>query len=438
VVVTGQQPGVWGGPLLTLYKAITALVLARRWGDATGRPAVAVFWVPGDDTDWDEVGWLAIPGPHLRLVRHRWHPAPVPSRTWVGEARVSVPGEIVDAVRNGGLDPTFLEGEGADALDLSTRFIRFLLARFGKEGLLPLDARWPEVREAGVALWKRYLPRHRELGEAVEERGRRGEEAGLPAPLGGEALQRGLFLLDGPRRVATDSTLWETSVRAALDEERGADLAPGVLLRSVLQDRILAPAAQIVGATEAAYLDQIQPVYEELGVSVPARVPRLHATLVPPGLLPAGGEERILAGPEEWLAARARENVPEGAAKALEHLEAEVESTLDVLAGSGEGGELEQLAGSARRKMGSQIGRLREVVDKQARRRLYAEHPELRELPEFLRPRRGPQERGLSGAALPLLLGKDGPSLLREAAARHLDALAEGQVRHFLLEGTHV
>jgi len=356
----------------------------------------------------------------------------------VGEAHVSVPGEIVDAVRAGGLDPDILEGEAADALDLSTRFIRFLLARLGEEGLLPLDARWPEVREVGVPLWKRYLPRHRELGEAVEEQGRRREKAGHLAPLRGEELQRGLFLLDGPRRVATDPAAWEPSVRDALEAGRGVDLAPSVLLRSVLQDRILAPAAQIVGATEAAYLAQIDPVYDGLGVSVPARIPRLRATLIPSGLLPAGEEERVLSSPEEWLAARAAENIPERTGNALARLEVETQSALDALAGDGQGGELEQLVDSARRKMGSQIGRLREVVEKQARRRLYAEYPEFRELPEFLRPRRGPQERGLSGAALPLLLGEEGPDLLREAAVRHLDALAEGHVRHFLLEGTHV
>jgi uncharacterized protein YllA (UPF0747 family) len=216
------------------------------------------------------------------------------------------------------------------------------------------------------------------------------------------------------------------------------DLAPSVLLRAVLQDRLLAPVAQIVGATEAAYLDQIAPVYDALDVPAPVRVLRLQATLAPPGLLPPASAARILSAPELWLAERARENIPEGTKRALARLQAEMETGLDSLLEEGGRGELEQLVDSARRKIGSQIGRLREVVERQARRRLYAEHPELRELPEFLRPRRGPQERGLSGASLPLLLGADGLPLLRDAAGRHLDALAEGHVRHFLLEGTHV
>jgi len=349
-----------------------------------------------------------------------------------------VPGEIQEAMQAADLDPSLLEGKDTDTLDLSTRFIRFLLGVLGEDGLLPLDSRWPEVREAGVPLWERYLPLHRKLGQAVEERGHRREKAGLPAPLRAEGTEHGLFLLDGSSRAAVDPVDWEPSVRAALESGRGVDLSPSVLLRAVLQDHLLAPAAQVVGATEAAYLDQLDPIYEALEVFAPARVPRLHATLAPEGLLPAGREEEIISAPEEWLAVRGREMIPEGTKEALARLEADTEAGLRALRAEVDGGELAQLVDSSRRKIGSQIGRLREVVEKQARRRLYAEHPELRELPEFLRPRRGPQERGLSGATFSLLLGKEGPPLLRAAADRHLDALAEGDLRHFLLEGTHV
>jgi len=440
VIVTGQQPGVWGGPLLSLYKAATAVRLARRWGKAAGRPAVAVFWVQGDDADWDEIGWLAIPGRDLEILRHRWHPAPVPPRGWVGEAHVSVPDELQTTIRNLGLDPARLEGAGADPLDLSTRFIRFLLCRLGEEGILPLDSRWPEIRAAGSSLWKKYLPRHAELGDAVEARGRMREERGELAPLRGEETQRGLFLLDGATRKAVEGDAWEAAVRAALEEGRGTDLAPSVLLRAILQDHLLAPAAQVVGRTEAAYLDQLAPIYEALEIVPPARVPRLSATLAPAGLLPGGEESRVVSAPEEWLGEAAGALVPKEVREALHLLRRSLEKGLEsLLAAEGEGrGEMQQLVDSSRRRIEGQIVRLEEGVDRRARRQLYAQRPELRNLPEFLRPRRGPQERGLSGATLPLLLGEGGGALLLEAADRHLEALEEGSLRHFLLEGTDV
>ncbi|MEJ2482503.1 MAG: bacillithiol biosynthesis BshC, partial [Gemmatimonadota bacterium] len=56
LVSTGQQPGLFLGPLFTLYKILTAASHARRIEDATGRPALASFWIAGDDHDWEEVG----------------------------------------------------------------------------------------------------------------------------------------------------------------------------------------------------------------------------------------------------------------------------------------------------------------------------------------------------------------------------------------------
>src|ERR1019366_6888161 len=54
-VITGQQAGLFGGPLFTLLKAITALKLAEQVARDHHVPAVAVFWIDAEDHDWDEV-----------------------------------------------------------------------------------------------------------------------------------------------------------------------------------------------------------------------------------------------------------------------------------------------------------------------------------------------------------------------------------------------
>ena len=54
-IVTGQQAGLFGGPLFTLLKALTALKLAEQVRERDGVPAVAIFWVDAEDHDWDEV-----------------------------------------------------------------------------------------------------------------------------------------------------------------------------------------------------------------------------------------------------------------------------------------------------------------------------------------------------------------------------------------------
>jgi len=86
----------------------------------------------------------------------------------------------------------------------------------------------------------------------------------------------------------------------------------------------------------------------------------------------------------------------------------------------------------------SQIHRVQETLDRRSRQDLYQEAPMLRNLSEFLRPRRGDQERGLSAALWTLLHRDAAPGVLLEAARTHLDAVAEGSLRHLAVVGGHV
>src|SRR5881396_3463875 len=53
-ITTGQQPGLFTGPLYTVYKALSAIAVARRLEQERGVPVVPVFWVAGDDHDFTE------------------------------------------------------------------------------------------------------------------------------------------------------------------------------------------------------------------------------------------------------------------------------------------------------------------------------------------------------------------------------------------------
>jgi uncharacterized protein YllA (UPF0747 family) len=433
VVVTGQQPGVWGGPLYSLYKAATAVALARRLTGAGGGPAVPVFWVQGDDTDWDEVGWGALPRRDLGIVRHRWHPGPVPARHWVGSAALEpVPG--MSAVFAEWGDAGSFDLEPVPGRDLVHGFVRCLLDFFGKDGLVPLDSRWPELRAAGAPLWERYVPRHRQLARAVGKAGERLAREGGAAPLDAEAADFGLFLLDGEHRLPVDPGTWEAAA-ATLAVGRPRDLAPSVLLRAVLQDHLLGTTVHVVGRAEAAYLRQLAPVYDALSVLPPLRASRLHATVLPAGTIPASEVAEALKDPDAWIRGRVAAYTPRWAEAHLAALGKETADRLDAVAAGGET-DLAQLADAARRKIAAQLQRLHEALDRQARRDLYRDHPRLRHLGEFLHPRRGPQDRGLSGASLAFFFGPEAPAVILDAARSHLDRLESGHEHHFALEAT--
>ncbi|MDQ3950774.1 MAG: bacillithiol biosynthesis BshC, partial [Gemmatimonadota bacterium] len=72
VVTSGQQPGLFGGPVYTFSKALSALALADELEARTGIPVAPVFWAATDDADFEEASWtkVAINGGVVRLALH--------------------------------------------------------------------------------------------------------------------------------------------------------------------------------------------------------------------------------------------------------------------------------------------------------------------------------------------------------------------------------
>ena len=81
-VTTGQQAGLFTGPLYTIHKALTAAALAERLTEAWQRPVVPVFWVAGDDHDFAEIASCDVLAQDGRreTVRLRERPADAPMR----------------------------------------------------------------------------------------------------------------------------------------------------------------------------------------------------------------------------------------------------------------------------------------------------------------------------------------------------------------------
>jgi bacillithiol biosynthesis cysteine-adding enzyme BshC len=295
-IVTGQQAGLFGGPMFTLLKALTALKLADETARTCRVPTVAVFWVEAEDHDWDEVSTCAVLDADLQ-------------RRTVALGRPSGAGEIpVAAVR---LDQsTAAAVDALEALLEPTEFTAMLFARLRRayrpgSGMADAFGCWMEtvLGDRGLVVFDASDPAAKPLmadlfAREFEEPGR---SSTLAARAGQELVGRGyhsqvvphldsisLFHLDGgrhPIRVQGGTVRAGAVTRAAADWAREAAehperFSPNVLLRPVVQDTVFPTVCYVSGPNELAYQAQLGPVYGHFGVPMPLFFPRATVTLL--------------------------------------------------------------------------------------------------------------------------------------------------------------
>ena len=291
VVVAGQQPVLFGGPLLVATKALAAVALARRL-EAEGVPAVPVFWSAAEDHDHAEASQVGVVGADGSVER-------------IG---VTLPGDgrMLSAVRAVGADVAqerlavaLPAGPGrAEALaaassfaseSMGDAFARLLLALLGRFGLVVVEP--ATVRRFTTSVVRHEIERPGELAAAIAAAEAdfvrlTGEDAPLALP------RPELFYVveDGVRRrVAWDGAAWRLADRSLSSGELLARLESdpaafswNVAARVLAQDVALPVAAQVCGPAEFAYTSVLGVAHRALGLDAPALVARPGVTIVEP------------------------------------------------------------------------------------------------------------------------------------------------------------
>lgn len=324
VVTTGQQPGLFGGPVYTWSKALSALALADALEAATGIPTAPVFWAATDDADFAEGAstWLASPRGTRSVA--------LDSPAEVGRPLAEVPlpdcAAALDALAEASGSaawPVPLEiarrayADGATVGDAYVALLRGLLEPLG---VAVLDAAHPAVRAAGDALLRDALRAAAGIERAVAARDAALREAGHAPQV---SAVPGLSLVSA-RDESGGKTRVPAAAAAAVADDAAAALGATVLLRPVLERQLLPTVAYVAGPGELAYFAQVGAVADALGAAQPLPVPRWSCTLVEPHVA------RLLArhglGPDNF----AHPHEPERAA-AARRLPDDVRATLDGL-----------------------------------------------------------------------------------------------------------
>jgi bacillithiol biosynthesis cysteine-adding enzyme BshC len=301
VVVSGQQPGLFGGPLYTLYKTLTGIAFARELERATGRPVVPIFWIASDDHDFEESrrAFLGDGGAPLTELAYPLEAAP----RGVSLARVLLAPPVLDLLREadlalgsttfradvmGRLREAYTPGRG-----WTEAFARLAGGWVAPWGALVFDPADPEAKRLALPVFEREIELHGRSAEAARAKGEELLSRGYHAQIARSGQELNLFWHGEARealRLSRDGTLRlaesgrEIGDRELLAKlrERPEDASPGVLLRPIMQDYLLPTAAYVGGPSEVAYWAQVYALYSLFEMSPPAIVPRGGATILEP------------------------------------------------------------------------------------------------------------------------------------------------------------
>ena len=292
-VVTGQQVGLFGGPLMSLFKIASALALAKQV-QQSGVDCVPVFWLATEDHDLDEVNQALLLAHDFQLVPFKAATAGTAGSPVVHIRFAKGTNELVaeatkllgDSLAADYLRESYVEGD-----TFSNAFAKLYTRIFAEHGLILLDPADPELHRIATPLFVDAFHRSAELDQAVLERNRELREANYHEQVKVTHESTPLFaLVDGARL-----PVHRANGAFAIGKERlsGEELekrvqampenfSANVLLRPVLQDYWLPTLAYIGGPAEVAYFAQAAVLYQNLLGRITPILPRMSATLIEP------------------------------------------------------------------------------------------------------------------------------------------------------------
>ena len=297
-VVTGQQVGLFGGPLYSLYKALTAVELAKKVSSIVDRPVVALFWMDADDHDFEEVSSVNLINPSQELIALNYQPAEFHKGAPVGA--IPLKSSIEELVARAGecLAPSEFKQQIIDALGESYAPGRTLAEAFGSwllritrgTGLAVVDPTARPLKSMAASLFQRETADRSESTRLVEETSSKLVSKGYHAQAGtvdhrlnllySDPIRSPIFVENSGFRLSDQGTAVSPGELSKLVDESPERFSANVLLRPLVQDHLLPTVSYVGGPSELAYLAQLGAVYDHFGVPMPLIVPRTSITVV--------------------------------------------------------------------------------------------------------------------------------------------------------------
>lgn len=349
-MVGGQQSGLFTGPLLVIYKAITVIQAAREAEERLNRPVVPVFWIAGEDHDWDEVNHTYFLSQDQQLSKIKLD-AKDGLRTSVSYTDVAEEDwnamltelqiQLADSEYKADLLKMARESLDGSA-GLSEAFAKLISCMFGKYGLILLDSADPGLRALEVPIFESLITQSKTMGLSYQQAAR--DIAGLGYEVQADVSENGanLFYLHEGRRLLLYREGRVFSDRKGIitltEEELLVDLhqhperfSNNVLTRPIMQDSLLPVLGTILGPGEISYWAITRYAFSDLGLQMPLIIPRMsfsivdgtvHKLMEKYGLSFEDVHLRLSEKREAWLASKDELNLEERFSQTREQFEA--------------------------------------------------------------------------------------------------------------------
>ncbi len=300
-VVTGQQLGIFTGPLYTIYKAVTAVKLAKKLSaDFPEYNFVPVFWLESEDHDFDEINKVSFINSANEVSQFEYLLGGKPLEKNIGGMGTVLLDEHIEQLfqsieanlPKSDYTPALLEmlrGYYKPGTTLLKAFVGFFNHVYEDSGLVFMNPNTPDFKKIVSPLFTNEINSNSEASKLVVQTSVELEDH-YHAQIKAKALNLFMFYKGGRHLIepseSGDYFLKNLRQRYTKEElltiakETPELLSPNVVLRPLCQDTMLPTIAYVGGPGEIAYFAQLKSVYEYFNVTMPVIYPRASVTLM--------------------------------------------------------------------------------------------------------------------------------------------------------------
>jgi len=297
-VLTGQQAGVFGGPLYTFYKAISAIKLSQKLSSQFKRDFIPIFWLSSDDHDFEEVKSIQIIDKDNNLVTFNYQP----EQDIQGKpmSQIFLDNRIGSLIQNA--ERSFFDTDfKADIFEklkrfyqkgetIITAFAKWLSFSLGKYGLLIIDPSGQDFKKLALPIFLKEVEDFGKSNELLKKTNTRLKTSGYHLQVNKSADFANVFFHKNKRyRLRCDGDefvvdkvgqRFKEDKLKKLITENPAQISPNVILKTVAQSHVIPTAVYVGGPGEISYFAQTKEIFDYFSVPMPVIYPRASLTLI--------------------------------------------------------------------------------------------------------------------------------------------------------------